>query len=570
MSGSFFADFHFLRPWFLLLLLIPLSFYFSVFKGNQNVSSWEKVCDKNLLNYLLIKDKSSKRKIGVALTYLGLILSIVAISGPTWKKYDIPALNNQSPVMIVLNMSSDMLKTDIKPNRLDRAKIEILQLLRDLGSSEVALVAYTNEPFLISPMTSDPEIIINLLDAVVPDIMPINGDRLDRAINLADKKITEAGYKNGNIVVFTCETPMSLGSAISAVKQANKNGNSVNIVNISTTQNDKLKQIASMGDGIYLQSGDNIKLIANRILKQKENYKKGNNKTAQWLDFGWYLLLVVALCCLNFFRKGVLIVVLTLCISSAAEAGFWFNDNFMAMKSFKQKQYGDAAEKFENIKWKGSSYYKDGDFEQAAKLFEDQDDIESMYNYGNALAKSGKIDDAIKVYENVLEKNASHEDAKYNLEYLKQQQQQSQSQNQKRDDKQNNKNNKNSDNQNNQEKQNQQGQNADSEQNQDENKDKEEAKAQSVMSPAQADKENEDRQSQDDSKENQSEQKQETKQSTEEQKVPKAGAKQGPQDEEYDEEVQAKIQKFREIPEDKGGLLRAFVKKEYLKNRYGD
>ena len=398
MSGSFFADFHFLRPWFLLLLLIPLSFYFSIFKGNQNVSSWEKVCDKNLLNYLLIKDKSSKRKIGVALMYLGLILSIVAMSGPTWKKYDIPALNNQSPVMIVLNMSSDMLKTDIKPNRLDRAKIEISQLLRDLGSSEVALVAYTNEPFLISPMTSDPEIIINLLDAVVPDIMPINGDRLDRAINLADKKITEAGYKNGNIVVFTCETPMSLGSAISAVKQASKNGNSVNIVNISTTQNDKLKQIASMGDGIYLQSGDNIKLIANRILKQKENYKKGNNKTAQWLDFGWYLLLVVALCCLNFFRKGVLIVVLTLCISSTAEAGFWFNDNFIAMKSFKQKQYSDAAEKFENIKWKGASYYKDGDFELAAKLFENQNDVESMYNYGNALAKSGKIDDAIKIY----------------------------------------------------------------------------------------------------------------------------------------------------------------------------
>ena len=41
-------------------------------------------------------------------------------------------------------------------------------------------------------------------------------------------------------------------------------------------------------------------------------------------------------------------------------------------------------------------------------------------------------------------------------------------------------------------------------------------------------------------------------------------------DEKYDEEVQAKVQRFREIPDDKGGLLRAFIQQEYLKKRYGD
>ena len=41
-------------------------------------------------------------------------------------------------------------------------------------------------------------------------------------------------------------------------------------------------------------------------------------------------------------------------------------------------------------------------------------------------------------------------------------------------------------------------------------------------------------------------------------------------DEEYDEEIQARAQQYREIPEDPGGLLRAFIRREYERNRYGD
>ena len=51
---QFIADFHFLRPEWLWLLLLPLLLYRLYFKGLQNVSSWEGVCDPNLLDYLLI------------------------------------------------------------------------------------------------------------------------------------------------------------------------------------------------------------------------------------------------------------------------------------------------------------------------------------------------------------------------------------------------------------------------------------------------------------------------------------------------------------------------------------
>ena len=58
--------FHFLRPWLLLLLILPLWFYGRYFHGRNNQSSWEKVCDKKLLSYLLVKGSSAAQDNGVA------------------------------------------------------------------------------------------------------------------------------------------------------------------------------------------------------------------------------------------------------------------------------------------------------------------------------------------------------------------------------------------------------------------------------------------------------------------------------------------------------------------------
>ncbi len=572
MLEEFVSNFHFLRPWVLSFLLIPILFYFYVFKNDANLSSWEKVCDKNLLKFLLIKGTSSKRKIGVLFMYLGLLSAVIAASGPSWKKIETSAINNQQPVMILLNLSTDMLNTDIKPSRLDRAKMEISQFLKQLKSSESGLIVYTDEPFLISPLSTDHEIVINLLESVNADIMPTNGDRLDRAIELAVKKIKGSGYENGNIVLFTSDAGASFNASVQETLKSVQAGVFINVVNINNQKNSKLETIAKDGKGIYMQVGQDMQNLVKDIAGKKENYRKSKNKTAEWLDFGWFLLFIPMLCCLNFFRKGMLAIIILIAFSLDASAGFLFSDNYEAMKKFERKDYKTAAQKFKQTDWKGVSLYKAGDYENAAKMFADKTDIESKYNYANALAKSGQIDEAIKKYEEVLQENPKHEDAAFNLEYLKKQQQNN-SKNQKNDNKQNkDQNQKNNDqNQESEQEQNNQSQASEQEQNQEENNDNQEAKAENMMAQAQAEEEQEDKQSKDNSKDNMdNKQNKEQNQSMQEQKVPKAQAKQGDKDEKYDEEVQAKVQRFREIPDDKGGLLRAFIQQEYLKKRYGD
>ena len=70
---EFFRDFHFLRPWYLLLLFLPLLFYWKFFRGVRNKSSWEAICDKRLLDFLLVRGSSAQRRAVSYLAFAGFV-----------------------------------------------------------------------------------------------------------------------------------------------------------------------------------------------------------------------------------------------------------------------------------------------------------------------------------------------------------------------------------------------------------------------------------------------------------------------------------------------------------------
>ena len=105
---EFIDNFHFLRPWWLLALVLPIFFYVRYFRGIRNKSSWENVCDKKLLNFLLIKGSSVQRRVLGFLGISAFVAGIFAIAGPSWQKQEAPSMAPENPVMILLNLSSDM------------------------------------------------------------------------------------------------------------------------------------------------------------------------------------------------------------------------------------------------------------------------------------------------------------------------------------------------------------------------------------------------------------------------------------------------------------------------------
>ena len=590
MVEEFLHNFHFLRPWFLLLLLLPVLFFWRFFKSMHNASSWENVCDKKLLNFLLIKGSSSNRKLFGWLFLIGLTFAILASAGPTWQKRPVPTLVPENPIMILLNLSSEMKTSDLQPNRLNRAKFKIMDLLNSLASAQSGLIVYTQEPFLITPISDDVDLIKNLLPAVNFDIMPTNGDRLDRAIELASEKLKNGGYLEGNIVIFSADVGERFDKALETAKNAAAQKYKVSVVQTSAEANEKLKLIARYGQGYYHLLTNNDQDIAglDKFINQNiSELKQSENEQSTWLDMGYYLCFVPLVCCLFFFRRGIFVLILAFFFISSAHAGWFLNNNQEGLQAFNQQDFQTAAEKFEDTSWKGAAEYRLGNYEQAAKAYAEKQDETSLYNLGNALAKGGKIEEAIKKYEEVLKQKPNHEDAKFNLEYLKQQQeQQKQQQNQQNQDNQQQQQNQNQNKENQQQENPSQADDNQSDNNAGENQNPQSENNQSSK-PEQNNEGNEDKASaqNQDSQEN-SEQNQEKQQDTSEQDAlsneqqndenkqerQNGGSinKQGEKQEKYDEKRQAKVQQLRQIPENPGGLLKAFIAKEYRLNRYGE
>lgn len=570
---EFLNNFHFLRPWWLLALLLPLILMFKFSHGGQSLSSWVKVCDKKLLNFLLIKGSSKQRRFVSILAFVGSVAAILALAGPSWNKIEIPSLAPQNPIMLVLDLSSDISKTDISPNRLARAKFKITDLLEQLKTQQVGLIVYSGEPFMITPITDDAQLIINLLPEVDRKIMPINGSRLDRAIDFAAQKLSEAGFTQGNIVIFAGSGGQDSALALKAAEKAKNDGYKVSALAISADNISILKEIAQRGGGIYRKISANDRDISAFIslfeAERSDELKTSDNKRAIWLDYGYYLCFIPLLCCLYFFRKGVLILVFMLSCVAPASAGFFLNNNQEGMKAFNQQDYATAAQKFNDIDWKASSLYKSGDYQKALAAFNQSQSPEALYNQGNALAKSGKIDEAIKKYEEVLKNNPNHEDAKFNLEYLKQQQQnqdqqqnQNQEQNQDKQDQQ----------QNQQQEQNQEQNNSDQNQEQSQQNQQQQQQNQNQQQDSQENQQqdSEEQQNQPQKQQLDEQKAEDTEQKAQQQPQPQPLPQNQNDEKEYNEQIQAREQQYREIPEDPGGLLRAFIYKEFQKNRYGD
>ncbi len=588
------TNFHFLRPWILLLLILPVFFYSRYFHGRNNQSSWEKVCDKKLLPYLLIKGSSTQRKIMARLGLLGILAAIIAAAGPSWNKIEIPSLAPENPVVIALNLSSEMKKNDLSPSRLERAKFKIKDFLPLLKGTQTGLIVYSGEPFLISPLTDDTQIIANLLPAINFDIMPTNGDRLDRAITLAVEKVQAAGYQQGEIVLFAPDSGQKFDLALEAAKKAKAQKFKINVIAVNKDPVEKLKLIAEAGGGLYqnLQTSDEeLQTLAQELNAKDTLLQESKNWQSVWLDYGYYLLALPLFCCLYFFRKGILVVAFLLS-AYPAQASFFKNANQDGLEAFNKQDFQRASEHFEDSRWIAAARYRMGDYEQAYRDFAKGNDITSLYNQGNALAKAGKIEEAIKKYEEVLEQDANHEDAKFNLEYLKRQQNQQQqnqqqqnnnNENANNDEKQDSSGNNEGDNQGNNEDNNQnssgndeqdqnQAGNDDEQNNQSDNQPQDNNQGNGGQSGGQQP------QSGDDEQQNGSQggmQEQpaggEEKDDEQPQDQTENGGQNGDSDDEkFDEKGQARAQQYREIPEDPGGLLKAFIYKEYSRNRYNE
>ncbi len=602
-------NFHFLRPlWlFALLGLFLLPALLRLHKNSGG--AWQSICDSHLLEVLLTHQAGKREKLPLIALAAAYILSIFALSGPTWERLPMLSVSGGTNTVFVLDVGVNMGAEDINPSRLERAKYKLFDLLEKVKGDQAALVLFDNEAYTASPLSEDMSVLANIIPTLDLSVMPGNGASvIEKGIDEALRLLESANAGKGRIILITGAGKSSAVKAQSAVRKAADKGHVVSVLAVGSeggapvpaeeggfyksadgtpilfkTGIGDLKKLAAEGNGGFspLKTDDkDLSEVLVSPLNLKQNVTEKNIQVDTWKDMGVYLLLLIIPLFLFAFKGGFIAVIALFVFNpSVSHAGawtdLWFNQNQQGMTKLKEGRYDEAADKFNNPSWKGYALYKANDYKSAVSNLSGLSDVTSLYNLGNARAFSGDIAGAIAAYDEALKINPEHEDALYNREYLKKEQEK-QKQKQEQEQEQNKENQprqqKNPDNQN--------PDSSEENRHEEERKDKGEEEQKQEGSYDAEDKNqkaedsglNEDKQEEkqpDFDRQSEAEKSEKAKDAEAALSESQKGEKRDKAPE-FSESEQADIQWLNRIQEDKGALLRARLKKIYQQKRGND
>ena len=604
------SEFHFLRPWWFSALIPLLILLWVLWRRRLHSRSWQEICDPELLPHLLIGKSTRRANWPLAFLVLGALLAVTALAGPTWQKQQAPVLRQQSALIIAMDVSRSMLAEDLKPSRLVRARLKIEDILRQRREGQTALIAFTKDAFTVTPLTDDTRTIRTLLGSLAPDMMPVQGSRPERVFILANQLMKQAGLTSATVLLITDEDHPE--ESMAAATDMHNKGLTLNIIGVATPAGapipqsgggflkDRqgnmvlprlneagLRELAAAGGGAYrrlaIDDSDFKALLSDLDSRRLDQAQQDKKRTGDlWQDAGVWLVWPLAMLVLCGFRRGwLLIFPLLLLLPPSAQAfdwsELWRNDQQQAYEHFQQGDYQSAAKQFTDSRWQAGSHYQAGDYEAALGAASEPENADDWYNRGNMLAKNGKLEDALKAYDEALKRNPESEDTKANRDLVEQTLKQQQEQQQNQQDNQNQQG-QNSDQQQQKEQNNQQSQadNSDQQQNsaqgQDQEADQQQQNQSQEQQPSgqqqaeqtQADQQPEQGQQEDDKQadqgQNLSANTDQQQEEGEQQKAQVAQTEEGDEDQPEDPELQ---QWLRRIPDDPGGLLKHKFQYQY-------
>jgi Ca-activated chloride channel homolog len=424
--GDWPTGLHLLRPqWLWALLALPL-LYAWWRRRTVRHSAWRAAVDPHLLPHLLEPGGGRRGHAALALGLLAYALAVLALSGPSWRQVEQPAWQTRAPLVVALDLSSASTATDLPPSRLLQARAKLATLLRERSGGQVALVAYAGDAFTVAPLTDDAANVALFLDALEPSVMPVDGQRGDRAIAWSLRLLRQAGFDQGDILLMTDHADPR---AIAAAAEARRQGYRVSALGLGSAAGSayrtglgaiaharldagSLQALASEGGGAYaaLAPGDGD-LAALGVLDPAHTGGSlaGGSAGRQWQDQGYWLLLPLLLLALPAFRRGAATAAVLLCLwlplqpvpvaaASVAPASASAPAAAPASGALWRRPDQQAHARMRA----GIDAYRGGDFEAAARAFASVDSADGHYNRGNALAKAGRYREAIAAYERAL------------------------------------------------------------------------------------------------------------------------------------------------------------------------
>jgi len=251
--------------------------------------------------------------IGLTFLIIGLVNPKIGTKLETVKREGID-------IIFAIDVSKSMLAEDVAPSRLDKSKQLVSQIINNLGSDRIGIIAYSGSAFPVLPITTDYSVAKMFLQGMNPGVISAQGTSIDQAINLAttfiDKKdktnklliIITDGEDHSNDAVDAAEEAKKLGLKIITIGVGTEKGGPIPLkdngitssfkrddngeVVITKRDSEVLKNIAKATGGGYVD-GDSTKTVLDYVKNALDNIQKTEFESTQMADFKsqfqWFL-----------------------------------------------------------------------------------------------------------------------------------------------------------------------------------------------------------------------------------------------------------------------------------------
>ena len=191
------------------------------------------------------------RWLKAALMTLGLLFLTLGLLGPQWGFHWQEVKRRGVDILVVMDVSKSMLAQDIKPNRLERAKLAIHDLIAKLKGDRIGLLAFAGTGFLQCPLTVDYGAFSLILDDVGVETIPRGGTAIAGAIRSAVKALEKS--TGSRVIVLITDGEDHEGDTVSAAQEAAKAEIRIFCVGVGTPEGELITLEDEQGNRQFLK-----------------------------------------------------------------------------------------------------------------------------------------------------------------------------------------------------------------------------------------------------------------------------------------------------------------------------
>ena len=452
---------HWQRPFWLLAAPLLAFVLWRLWHLKKRRGRWQALLPEAFHAILLTDNTARRSRLPWYVLAVAWLLALLALLGPSWERVEQSSPKPANPLVVMMELTPEMLASDASPNRLEQAKRKLIDLLQARQDAQTAVIVYAGSAHVLVPLSDDLATSSNLLDALSPSIMPQSGQRADLAVNKALQLLEQGAQGSGRLLLMTSALSENEQQGIRNALEGRSNR--LHILGIGSPEGAPIL----LEDGSFLKD-DQGAIIIPRLnetgltafartlggryqtasLDERDLHTLGLFDSSRslredqqlmrletWADHGHWLLLPLLLLAAFAGRRGWLLCLPLLLWLPQNSYAFSFDDLWLradqqGQRLLEAQKPKEAAEHFKDPRWQGHALYQAGDYATAAERFAYGDSAADHYNRGNALARSNELEAALEAYEQALDIQPNFPQAEKNKALVEQLMQQNQNQNQ--------------------------------------------------------------------------------------------------------------------------------------------